>query len=116
MFANRFRSIRARLGLLTGVVAVASLATGLYAWFTLSAAKVNGPAYQRIVERKDLIADILPPPLYAIEAYQIVGMLDPSEPADVFAAKARRYGKLKEEFNARIEFWKANLADGPLKK
>ena len=31
--------------------------------------KVNGPLYRQIVEGKDLIADILPPPEYIIESY-----------------------------------------------
>ena len=30
---------------------------------------VGGPVYTKIVEGKDLVADILPPPAYVIEAY-----------------------------------------------
>jgi methyl-accepting chemotaxis protein len=33
--------------------------------------KVNGPVYQEIERGKDLIADILPPPEYIIEAYLV---------------------------------------------
>jgi methyl-accepting chemotaxis protein len=34
--------------------------------------QVNGPLYQRIVEGKDIVADILPPPEYIIESYLVV--------------------------------------------
>ncbi len=33
--------------------------------------KVNGPVYQEIVNGKDLITDILPPPLYVVESYML---------------------------------------------
>jgi hypothetical protein len=37
----------------------------------LNEIKVNGPIYKRIVQSKDLIADILPPPEYIIESYMV---------------------------------------------
>ena len=36
---------------------------------TVSQVRVHGPAYKRITATKDLIADILPPPAFIIEAY-----------------------------------------------
>ena len=41
-------------------------------WFvsqrTLEFSSVGGPAYESVVEGKDLVADILPPPAYIIES------------------------------------------------
>ena len=42
---------------------------GLWSFKTLNDLKVNGPLYQRIVQGKDLVADILPPPEYILESY-----------------------------------------------
>jgi methyl-accepting chemotaxis protein len=39
--------------------------------FAFEDLKVNGPVYQEIVYGKDLIADILPPPLYVVESYML---------------------------------------------
>jgi hypothetical protein len=39
---------------------------------TMSTIKINDPIYKDIVQSKDLIADILPPPEYIIESYLLV--------------------------------------------
>lgn len=44
---------------------------GSWSFKVLSELKVNGPVYQRIIQGKDLIADILPPPEYIIESYLV---------------------------------------------
>ena len=113
MFA---RQIQTRLFLLAGLVAVALFANSLYAWLTLGAAKVNGPAYHRIVQKKDLIADILPPPLYVEASYLLAATMEADEPAAARDAKIARYTKMKEEFQPRLDHWRANLPDGAEKK
>lgn len=55
LLRNRFRS------LLACIVAGLLLFGALAAW-TLETLRVNSPLYGRIVQGKDLIADILPPP------------------------------------------------------
>jgi hypothetical protein len=39
--------------------------------YFFSISKVNGPIYRQIIQGKDLIADILPPPEYIIESYLV---------------------------------------------
>jgi len=39
------------------------------AWEAIATLRIGGPLYERIVVGKDLIADILPPPMYVVEAY-----------------------------------------------
>ncbi len=39
---------------------------------SLNAVKVTGPTYKEIIQEKDLVADILPPPEFAVEAYAAV--------------------------------------------
>ncbi|GBC89418.1 hypothetical protein HRbin14_00140 [bacterium HR14] len=40
----------------------------MVAWTTLNTVKVNGPLYESITNKEDLIADISPPPAYIVEA------------------------------------------------
>ena len=39
------------------------------AFSTLNRVKINGDMYNAIISKKDLLADILPPPNYIIESY-----------------------------------------------
>ena len=38
-------------------------------WLALQELRVNGPLYQRIATGKDLIANVVPPSAYIIEAF-----------------------------------------------
>lgn len=59
---------------LVGAVIVASLvailATGI--GLSITDVRVGGPRYADIVQKKDLVADILPPPVFVIEGYLMV--------------------------------------------
>src|SRR5688500_20384665 len=71
---GRFASLRlsTKLTLLVAIFLVGLLAFTAVAWQTLAKVKVNGPLYHDIVQAKDVIADVLPPPEYIIEPYPIV--------------------------------------------
>lgn len=72
-------------------------------WFALRELKVNGPLYDRVVQGKDLVADILPPPAYIIEAYLEVNLLL-QDPATV-AEREKRIATLRSEYGERHDFW-----------
>ena len=69
--------VRSQLILLGSTAIVGLILFGLMSFYAMSKIKVNGPIYKNIVQGKDLIADILPPPEYIIESYlttlQLVG-------------------------------------------
>jgi methyl-accepting chemotaxis protein len=77
---------------------------------SLQVLRVNGPLYDRIVLGKDLIADILPPPEYVIEAYleTTLALNDPSSTP----AHAARLKTLKADYDVRHDYW----AKAPLDK
>src|SRR5688572_17260321 len=77
--------------------------------------QVNGPVYKRIVQGKDVIADVLPPPKYIIESYLLVlQMLDETDPATINDLIDR--GKaLRTEYDTRDAVWVKELAPGPLR-
>ncbi|WP_426043349.1 hypothetical protein [Caulobacter sp. DWR3-1-2] len=41
---------------------------GGVALFAIEGLRVGGPLFKQIVNNKDIVADILPPPLYVVEA------------------------------------------------
>ena len=76
---------------------------------TNEAVKVGGPYYAQIVDGKDLIADILPPPEYIIESYLVAReMADPYHRNDLDAMIAKTR-VLQSDYNTRHEVWVNNL-------
>lgn len=77
---------------------------GYWSFKTLDELKVNGPLYSKIIQNKDLIADILPPPAYIIESYLIVLQMESASVSERDAFK-KRLAILKKDFDARQDFW-----------
>ncbi len=83
---------------------------------SLSRLKINGPLYDEIISQKDLLADILPPPLYVIETYlTALQMLGESDPAKINDGVSK-IQSLKEEFITRDAYWAKHLAGSPQAK
>jgi methyl-accepting chemotaxis protein len=74
---------------------------------------VGGPLYDKIKLGNDLVADILPPPEYVIEAYleATLALRDPS----AVAAHRERLVQLKKDYDERWDFWKKSDLDASLK-
>src|SRR5947208_1906105 len=97
-------------GLVTALGLGAVIATSVYG---LSQLKVGGPLYNQIKLGNDLIADILPPPEYVIEAY-LESTLVLHDPAQL-AAHRDRIAQLKKEYDERRDFWLKSDLDPTLK-
>jgi methyl-accepting chemotaxis protein len=97
-------------GLVTALGLGAVIATSVYG---LSQLKVGGPLYNQIKLGNDLIADILPPPEYVIEAY-LEATLVLHDPAQL-AAHRDRIAQLKKEYDERHDFWVKSDLDPGLK-
>ncbi len=79
---------------------------GAWSFRTLHQLKVNGPVYDEVVQNKDLIADILPPPVYIIESYLVSLEMSQANQAETASLKAR-LEQLKSEYQTRVQFWRA---------
>jgi methyl-accepting chemotaxis protein len=91
----------------TGLLAVVILgfaAYGACSFKVLSDLKVNGPVYERIVEGKDLVADILPPPEYIIESYLVSLQLVEAAPAER-KTLVDNLKSLKSDYDTRHTYW-----------
>ena len=97
-------------GLVTALGLGAVIATSVYG---LAQLKVGGPLYDQIKLGNDLIADILPPPEYVIEAY-LEATLVLHDPAKL-AAHRDRIAQLKKEYDERRDFWIKSDLDPVLK-
>src|SRR5688572_7724974 len=97
---GRFSSLRlsTKLALLVGLFLVGLLAFTGVAWQTLGKVKVNGPLYRDIVQGKDVIADVLPPPEYIIESYLVVLQMVEETDKGRIAAYIERGKKLRGEY------------------
>jgi len=80
--------------------------------YIYSELKVNGPAYQQIVQGKDLIADTLPPPLYLVEAYMLVNEMT-AQPA-VADINIGKIDALKALYDERKAHWRNSGLDQTL--
>jgi uncharacterized protein YoxC len=119
---NYFKSltVRAKLYVLVAFCSIAFVAFGLWTFNTLRISKVNGPYYNKLVQGKDLIADILPPPNYIIESYMMAlhmaNEADSEHNAETIQTNVERCQFLKAEFDVRHDFWLVDLPESEMKK
>ena len=96
------------------VVVLGCIAIAGSASLSLQQLRIGGAAYGTIVAGKDLIADVLPPPLYVIEAFLDANLLaeDPSR----LDSSRKRFAHLRSEFNDRKTYWDGQDLPTDLKK
>jgi methyl-accepting chemotaxis protein WspA len=114
---GRFANLRlsTKLFSLVSVFVVGFAAYALLAFTTLGRVKVNGPLYHDIVQGKDLIADVLPPPEYIIESYLLtLQMVEEGDRAET-SRLIERTRKLRQEYEERHTYWAAELSPGGVK-
>jgi len=94
-----------RFSILIAVFIVGLAIYGVWSFKILNDLKVNGDLYHRIVQGKDLVADILPPPEYILESYlttlQLASETDKSEQQRLI----EKLKALKNDYEVRHAFW-----------
>ncbi len=120
-------TIRTKLTLVIAVPLIAVAGAAAIAWPTFDAVRINGDTYDDLAQTQDLIADVLPPPSYAVESYlaanqignelsALASGITTSEQADVSIASS--IGALeagRASFEARQEYWLVELESETLK-
>ena len=97
--------VRTRFLLLLGLFVSGFIAYGVWSFKTLNELKVNGPLYDRIVQSKNLVADILPPPEYILESYLVTMQLVQSNDMAAQVKSLDRLKALKADYDARHSYW-----------
>ncbi len=107
-------SLSVRLLSLVAIFLVAFAAFAFVAFRTLEEVRVNGGLYREIVEGKDLVADVLPPPMYIIESHLVTLQIAEESDPTAIAALIERGNTLRLEFDNRHEHWKRQLPSGSI--
>jgi methyl-accepting chemotaxis protein len=107
-------SIAARLRLIIALSVLGIVVSSALFYDAMKRSAVHGPGYLEIVQGKDVIADILPPPEYIVESHLVVHQM-------VVALQNKRHSEvtrgidrlqvLKKEFTDRHAFWNTDLKD-----
>ncbi|MEO7423624.1 MAG: methyl-accepting chemotaxis protein [Fibrobacteria bacterium] len=117
-FLSTFKESKIHTKLLTleGVFLAAFMVFGGVAWNTMHTVQINGPYYKNIVQSKDVIADILPPPEYLIESYLNILQMTYETDKEEIAVLLEKSKALRKDYEDRHEFWTGDLDEGAIKK
>ncbi|MDB5554721.1 MAG: mcpR [Rhizobium sp.] len=100
------------------VIGGIAVSIGMFASFGLQQAalqrlKVNGPVYEQVIYGKDLIADILPPPLFVVESYML--SFEAGEFPELAETNLAKIAKLKSAYDDRLAYWQPTRLPQSLK-
>jgi methyl-accepting chemotaxis protein len=109
-------TMRMRLVVLISIFTVSFMGFALLALTTLNTVKVNGPVYTQIIQGKDVVADVLPPPEYIVESYlNVLQLLEESKATDI-ASLVERGKTLRSDYESGHDRWAKELPEGELKR
>src|SRR5471032_51163 len=87
---------------------------GYIVYRTLSEIRVNGPIYDSIMQGQDLVADILPPPEYLLEAYLVTLQMETAGDGARLSQLAARLHQLEDGYQQRYQYWRRAQLQGQL--
>jgi len=94
---------------IAGVVLAGALTLAGY-----RSAAIGGPVYEQIVESKDLLGDVLPPPLYLVEAYLEANLV--AVKSGSVAEHQAHVAELRKAYEDRRAYWRASRLPDALKR
>ncbi|MDQ3813189.1 MAG: methyl-accepting chemotaxis protein [Armatimonadota bacterium] len=120
MQALKNMKVQTKLAWLIAVFILGFVVFGAVAYNTLALLQINGPKYKQIVQGKDIVADVLPPPEYIIESYLTAHQLaDPANRGEM-ETLISKLNALRNDptsgYEARHAFWVKDLPEGDIKK
>jgi methyl-accepting chemotaxis protein len=109
-------SLRTQLVGLVTLSFLGSAAFGLLAFGTLADLRIGSPSYLQIMQTKDLIADVLPPPAYLVEDYLLVHQMLEVNDRAALQSMVLRARDLQADYVACYKRWAQELPEGPLRR
>ncbi len=82
------------------------------AFYAINQVRVGGPVYDEIKANQDLRADILPPPLYSVDAFAAANAAFVAASSSDFAVRDKKLEEVtraETTFKKQVEFWKSNI-------
>jgi methyl-accepting chemotaxis protein len=118
-FIARFR-LGYQMGLMVLVFLTGFILSSAVSMYGLRQVMVNGPLYQQIARDQELIADILPPPAYIVDAYANVLQLKlaiengaDEETVQRLLADSQR---TRQDYEERLSYWRSVLPEGEIRQ
>ncbi len=111
--------VRTKLYFLLAVALLGFVAYGVNTFTSLITYSVNGPIYNQIQQNEDLIADILPPPVFIVEAYlNAYQLLEISEHVDAvkIAELQAEASRLQQQYTIQRDLWEETLPEGAIRE
>ena len=107
-------SLTSMIAVFATVVVVSLTAILATNYVALNQLRVGGPLYSQIKLGNDLVADILPPPAYVIEAYleATLALLRPGE----LAAHKAKLAQLHRDYLERQKYWTSSELEPSIKR
>ena len=109
MTQKRLTNLRQATRQQIALLVMALILLGSVAGWTISETRINGPRYREIATSRQLVIDILPPPLYIVEPYLTSTRLALMRPGQLPALKARLHEQIATYRSARDQWRQAAL-------
>ncbi|MBF8274074.1 MAG: HAMP protein [Magnetococcales bacterium] len=97
-----------------GSVLLLMLTIYLTALYVIETYKINGPLYDKIIQDKDLLADVLPPPLHVLESWEVLLDMYHFTTKEEIHPLSEKLDTLKKEYDQRREYWQKATLDPKL--
>ena len=88
---------------------------GIIAYSTVNELKIAGPRYERIAQGQHLIADVVPPPEFLVEAYLAVHQMIEETDRRRLEDLIQESQQFRAKFEARHQYWERALPPGTLR-
>lgn len=82
------------------------------AFYAINQVRVGGPVYDEIKANQDLRADILPPPLYSVDAFAAANAAFVAASSSDFALRDKKLeevARAEATFKKQVEYWKTDI-------
>ncbi|TRW89608.1 HAMP domain-containing protein [Candidatus Methylobacter oryzae] len=98
-------TVKMRFMIILGTLVTGFSLFGFATFNAINSISIDGPSYQRIIQGKDIIADVLPPPEYIIESYLAALQLTQTSDAAEISELTARFQVLKADYESRHRYW-----------
>jgi methyl-accepting chemotaxis protein len=106
--------MRIKLLSILGISIISLLSVMIISQYVLENVKIGSANYKEIINSKDLLADILPPPGYIIEtkltSFELIHVKTNEERNELL----QKLAQLEKDLNDRDDYWKKNLTNKEL--
>jgi len=106
-------TIRRMIAAGTAILAGLLLLGGLAAFSSINTVRIGGPVHSGLEQSNTLLADVMPPPMFLVEAYMVATEITSEQGRN--PGTLRELSKLRKDYDDRIAFWTASFLDPALK-